>query len=351
LLSGGLDSSLVAAMAAKRGPLHSYCIGYEGFEKYDERSHARKTAVHIGSEHHEILFGKEDFFRSIEHVVDLLDEPLADPAMLPLYHLMQRISDDGFRVVLTGDGSDELFMGYKTYAEFADLEQLGSLKYKSWLRNHLKSHFSMHREWEWHKRIFEGSLLFRGSSELFTDLQQNRLLRRNIKDNRSLQTIEAYRKAFEASGRNTPADWYSYIDIKILLGEVFLKKLDRVGMANGIEARTPFLDKEVVAAVLSEDAEFRMGSERKHLLKTIALEYLPASVIQRKKKGFNYPFLEWLQEENAFVVVERVQKETGMFREEHLHYLIEEGRQGKFRHQLFSIYMLCRWLMKTEGKL
>ena len=350
LLSGGVDSSLVAAIAAKRGPLHSYSVGYEGFEKYDERAYARTAALHIGAEHHEVLFGKEDFFRSIEHIVDLMDEPLADPAIVPLYYLMQQISAEGFRVVLTGDGSDELFMGYRTYAEFVDLEQLGSLNNRSWLRNHLKSHFSMHREWEWHKRVLEGSLLFRGSSELFTDLQQNRLLKRNIKDNHSLQAIEAYRKAYEASGRDMPADWYSYLDIKIQLGEVFLKRLDRVGMAHGIEARTPFLDKELVSTLLSLDAELRMGSERKHLLKTIALEYLPASIVQRKKKGFNYPFLEWLQEENALTLIERVQKERGVFREEHLHYLIEEGGRGKFRHQLFALYMLCRWLIKTEGE-
>jgi len=349
LLSGGLDSSLVAAMAAEEGPLRSYCIGYEGYDKYDERPYARETAAHIGSDHHEVIFGKEDFFQSIEDVVELLDEPLADPAILPLHYLMRHISEDGVKVVLTGDGSDELFMGYKTYTEYADLEQAASLKHKSWLKNYLKAHFSMHKEWEWHKRIFEESILFRSSAEVFTDLQQNQLLKTTIRDNHSLEAIRVYREAFEASGRKAPADWYSYLDIKVLLGELFLKKLDRVSMANGVEARTPFLDRRVVAAAFGIDADLRMGTERKHLIKSIAAEYLPQSIIQRKKKGFNYPFLEWLYEENALAVIEEVQRGTGLFREVHLHYLLEKGRQGMFRQHLFSLFMLCRWIVKKQA--
>jgi len=348
LLSGGLDSSLVAALAVKRGPLHTYCIGYEGYENYDERPYAAETAAYIASDHHEVLFGKEDFFHSIEELVEILDEPLADPAMLPLHHLMKRIAKEKIKVVLTGDGSDELFMGYKTYFEYADLEQVASLKYKNWLKNYLKSHFSMHREWEWHKRVFEGTLLFRSSSELFTDLQQNKLLKRNIKDNHSLKAIETYRKIFEASGRSVPADWYSWLDIKVLLGEVFLKKLDRVSMANGIEARTPFLDRYVVETAFAIDPALRMGISQKHLIKKVAQNYLPASIVQRKKKGFSYPYLEWLREENAFAVIEEVQKETGLFRDEHLKFLLQKGEQGMFRQHLFALFILCKWIAAKE---
>ena len=351
LLSGGLDSSLVSAIAAREGPLRTYCIGYEGYENYDERRYAAETAEYIGSDHREVLFKKEDFFQSIEAVLNTLDEPLADPAMFPLYHLMGRMADEGIKVVLTGDGSDELFMGYRSYFEYADLEQLASLQRKNWLRKQLKAHFSMHREWEWHKRVLEGTLLFRGSAELFTDQQQNRLLKRNIRENRSLSVIEAYRKAFEASGRRAAADWYSYLDIKILLGELFLKKLDRMSMANGIEARSPFLDRDLLHAAFAIDPDLRMGSEPKHLIKTIAKHYLPASIIQRRKKGFNYPFMEWLREENALAVIERVQRETGLFRDEHLRYLLQKGEQGMFRQHLFSLFMLCSWIETREKEL
>jgi len=267
LLSGGLDSSLVAAMAAKHGKLRSCCIGYEGYEKYDERPFAETVASHIGSEHRELLFGKEAFFRTIDRVAEGLDEPLADPAMLPLFYLMEKLSEEGTKVVLTGDGSDELFLGYRTYFEYADMERAKTLKYKNWLRNYFKAHFSMNKEWEWYKRIFEESPLFRSSAEVFTDLQQNRLLRRNIRDNYSLDAIARYLDEFEKSGRTAPADWYSFLDLKVLLGEVFLKKLDRMSMAHGIEARSPFLDIKVAETAFSIDPDIRMGESQKHLIK------------------------------------------------------------------------------------
>lgn len=344
LLSGGIDSSLVAAMAAKEGAVATYCIGYEGYEKYDERRYAREAAAHIGSAHNEVIMTKEGFFESINELLNLFEEPLADPAAIPLYFLMKEISKNNHRVVLTGDGSDELFMGYKRYYEFADIENGVHLKHTNWLTNYFRSNFSPNKEWEWYKRVFEGSLLFRGTAEIFTDLQQNRVLRKNIRDNNSLAAIEPYRREFEESGRKDAADWYSYLDLKILLGEVFLKKLDRVSMANGIEARTPFLDREVVEIAFGIDGKTRMGETPKHLIKKVAARYLPPTIIHRKKKGFSAPYLEWLLEENSLDVIERAQKERGIFHDEQIRFYLEKAKQGHFKQHIFSLYMLCKWL-------
>ncbi len=350
LLSGGIDSSLVAAMAAKEGAVATYCIGYEGHEKYDERGYAREVAAHIGSAHNEVVLTKEGFFESINELLNVLDEPLADPAAIPLYFLMKRIAKSGYRVVLTGDGSDELFMGYKRYYEFADIEKGARLKHTNWLTNYFRSNFSPNKEWEWYKRVFEGSLLFRGTAEIFTDLQQNRALRQNIRDNNSLTAIEPYRREFEQSGRKDAADWYSFLDLKILLGEVFLKKLDRVSMVNGIEARTPFLDRGVVEIAFGIDGKTRMGVTPKHLIKKLAASYLPPTIIHRKKKGFSTPYLEWLLEENGLGVIERVQKERGIFHEEQIRFYLEKAKQGHFKQHIFSLYMLCKWLETKEGE-
>lgn len=348
LLSGGLDSSLIAAMASRHQPIDTFCIGYEGHENYDERPFAQKVAEHIGSVHHEVTFSKEDFLHSIEEVVALLDEPLGDPAMLPLYHLMKEVNKKGIKVVLTGDGSDELFMGYKTYKEFYDLEKASELQFKNWLRNYFKAHFSMHKEWEWYKRIFEGTTLFRSSAEVFTDLQQNRLLRMNIRDNRSLEAIAQYKDEFDKSERSSPIDWYSFLDLKVMLGEVFLRKLDRMSMAHSIEARSPFLDKEVVAAAFSCEPDLRRGEMPKELIKIIAKSYLPKDIIERKKKGFNYPFMQWLQESGELETIERVQQKMNLFNNEELNVLLTQGKQGMFKQHIFSLYMLCKWLEK-EG--
>jgi asparagine synthase (glutamine-hydrolysing) len=350
LLSGGMDSSLISAMASLKQKVHTFSIGYEGYEKYDERPYARVVAEHIDSIHHEVVFSKADFLQTIEEVVDSLDEPLADPAMLPLYHLMKAVHKEGFKVVLTGDGSDELFMGYRTYKEFYDLEQAKGLEFKGWLQHYFKSHFSMHKEWEWYKRIFEESLLFRSTAEIFTDLQQNRLLRMNVKDNHSLKALEPYREEFEESGRTSSIEWYSFLDLKVMLGNVFLRKLDRMSMAHSVEARSPFLDKEVVTAAFSCTPELRMMKPAKALVKSVAKKYLPNEIVDRKKKGFNYPYLEWLQESGELEVIHRVQEKMNLFHESELEMYLEKGKQGMFKQHLFSLYMLCKWLEKVNRR-
>jgi asparagine synthase (glutamine-hydrolysing) len=349
LLSGGLDSSLIAALAASQGPLHTFSIGYEGYEQHDERPYAAAVAQHIGSVHHAYSFTQKDFLESLEQILDILDEPFADPAMVPLFYLMRQIRREGIKVVLTGDGSDELFLGYRTYKEYLDIEQLSALKHKNWLKAYLKSHFSMHKEWEWYKRILEEKTLFRSSAELFTDLQQNRLLKMNIKDNRSLDIIASYRQEFEASQRSAPVDWYSFLDVKIQLGEVFLRKLDRISMAHSIEARTPFLDKELVKSVFAIAPELREEQLPKGWIKNIAAAYLPETIIHRKKKGFNYPYLEWLQESDQLEVITKVQKRHKLFNDKQLEWLLSEGEQGRFQHQIFSLYILCRWIERKLG--
>ncbi len=350
LLSGGVDSSLISAIASLEQRVHTFSIGYEGYEKYDERPFAKVVAEHINSNHHEVLFSKADFLQTIEDVVTSLDEPLADPAMLPLYHLMKAVNKEGFKVVLTGDGSDELFMGYRTYKEFYDLEQAKELEFKGWLQHYFKSHFSMHKEWEWYKRVFEESLLFRSTAEIFTDLQQNRLLRMNVKDNHSLKALLPYKEEFEQSGRTSSIDWYSFLDLKVMLGNVFLRKLDRMSMAHSVEARSPFLDKEVVATAFSLTPGLRMGESSKALVKNVARKYLPKEIVDRKKKGFNYPYMEWLQESGELAVIHRIQAKMNLFNESELEMYLEKGRQGMFKQHLFSLYMLCKWLEKVNTK-
>ncbi|MDD3592914.1 MAG: asparagine synthase C-terminal domain-containing protein, partial [Sulfurovum sp.] len=349
LLSGGLDSSLIAALAASHASLHTFSIGYEGYEQHDERPYAAQVAEHIGSIHHAYGFSKKEFLETMEQILAILDEPFADPAMVPLFYLMKKIRHEGIKVVLTGDGSDELFLGYRTYKEYLDIEQLSALKHKNWLKAYLKSHFSIHKEWEWYKRILEEKTLFRSSAELFTDLQQNRLLKMNIKDNRSLDIIASYLQEFEASQRSAPVDWYSFLDLKIQLGEVFLRKLDRISMAHSIEARTPFLDKELVKSVFAIAPELREEQLPKGWIKNIAAAYLPETIIHRKKKGFNYPYLEWLQESDQLEVITKVQKRHKLFNDKQLEWLLSEGEQGRFQHQIFSLYILCRWIERKLG--
>ena len=345
LLSGGIDSSLVAAMASEHQKIDTFCIGYEDkFASYDEREYANKVAKHIGSNHHEAVLTKEKFFDGIASIEGFSEQPLADPAQIPLFVLLKEVKEYDKRVVLTGDGSDELFLGYKTYKEYYDIEQASQLKYKNWLNGFLRSHYSPNKEWEWYKRIFGDSLLFRSTAELFTDLQQNRLLKQNVKDDNSLHYLEPYWKEFVQSGRANSIDWYSFCDMKVKLGDLFLAKLDRVSMACGIEARSPFLDPSVVNLAFSIDPEVRFGQTSKDLIKQIAYRYMPSDIVERKKRGFSYPYMEWLLEENELEVIRRVQRERKIFNNEALEFILSKAPSGGFKHHIFALYMLCRWL-------
>jgi len=349
-LSGGIDSSLIAAITMqKRGALPTFSIGYEGYEKYDERPWARRVAEAIGSDHHEVQLSKELFLDSLDEVFYHLDTPLADPAAMPLYHLSRAVADQGIKTVLSGDGADELFFGYRKYAECMDVEAAKNLAYKNWLRSYFKSNFSMNKEWEWYKRVFEGSTLFRGTSEVFTDLQQNALLKQNVKDNTSEERLGAIIEEYTDAKREDPVDWYSFIDVRIQLGELFLPKLDRMSMAHGLEARSPFMDQALCELLYRIPPHMRFGKgEKKRLLKPIALKFLPEPIVNRPKKGFSYPFMEWLLEGGEMEVINRVQKQTGMFNQAYLDFMLKRVRQkGKFKFHLYTLYAYCRWFEKT----
>jgi len=343
LLSGGIDSSLIAALAVEQRPkLPTFTIGYDGFDKYDERPYAAQTARHIVSDHHEIVMDKTTFLHAAEALLSHLDEPLADPAAIPLWHLGEKIAAFGVKAVLTGDGADELFFGYRPYYEILDVERAGELKYRNWLRNYFRAHYSPNKEWEWYKRAFGKTPVFRGSGELFTDLQQNLTLKQNVKDDTSLEAMAHLVKAFDHAPQG--AAWMSYIDLKTQLTEVYLKKLDRVLMAHALEGRSPFLDRDLATAVLSTDAGWRMGERPKWLLKSVAENFLPETILRRKKKGFSYPFMEWLFEAGEIDRLEDINRKLGILRLDALRFYIERARKGRFKHHLYALWMLLRWL-------
>lgn len=346
LLSGGLDSAMICAIAARQGrKLPVFTLGYNEYDAYDERSKAKITAEYLGLEHTEVVISAHDFDEHLDELLIQMDEPLNDPAALPLYLLMKKIGSEGYKVVLSGEGSDELFLGYRQYFEYLDIEKAASLHHKNWLKKYFHSHFSMNREWEWYKRVFDESLLFRTSGEKFTDLQQNKLFRRNVRDNESLRFLQKYRDEFEQSGHRNPSTWYSMIDLKLFVGEHFLTKLDRVSMAHTIEARTPFLDHTLAETVFSVDPELRIGGgESKTLLKQIARNYLSDEIIDRRKKGFANPYMEWLIASGRLELIREVNDKMGLFYPEVIEEYLDLARRGKFKQHVWGLYVLSHWI-------
>jgi asparagine synthase (glutamine-hydrolysing) len=348
LLSGGIDSAMICAVASAQGKkLPTFTLGYDEYSGYDERKNARDTARFLGLEHTEVIISQNDFDQNLDTVLDQMDEPLNDPAALPLYLLMKRIAQEGYKVVLSGEGADELFLGYRQYFEYLDIEKASDLHHKNWLKKYFHSNFSMNREWEWYKRIFDETLLFRTSGEKFTDLQQNLLLRQNVCDNESLRFLMPYRQKFDESTYSHPSHWYSAIDLKLFVGEHFLTKLDRMSMAHTLEARAPFLDHTFAQAVFSLNSSERIGDGgTKFLLKEMGKKYLNPEILNRKKKGFANPYMEWLIASKRIDLIREVNKKTGLFHNDELEKYIEMAHRGKFKQHTWGLYVLSHWMKK-----
>jgi asparagine synthase (glutamine-hydrolysing) len=348
LLSGGIDSALIAAVSKKFGyNLHTCTLGYNEYQNYDERKNAAATAEFLGVKNSVVEIDQNSFIDASERVFESLDEPLNDPAAIPLYLLFEAISKEGYRVVMSGEGSDELFLGYRQYFEYLDIQKTSSLMHKNWLKKYFHSNFSMNREWEWYKRIWDDTLLFRTSGEKFTDMQKNLLMRQNVRDNESLQYLKPYRDRFEQSDFSDESMWYSYIDLNLFQAEHFLRKLDHVSMAHSIESRTPFLDHHLVETVFSLSPQLRyQEGKTKSLLKKIAAPYLSEEILKRKKKGFSNPYMEWLIASEKIELILEVNEQTGMFKKEVLEKYIEMAKRGRFKQHVWGLYVLSHWIKK-----
>ena len=349
LLSGGIDSATINYYAKSMGKeLQTYTLGYKEFSKYDERANARDTADFLNINNQEVEIDEMAFMEASDTVLELMDEPLNDPAAVPLYLLFEQIRRDGYKVVMSGEGSDELFLGYRQYFEYLDIEQAKTLAHKNWLKKYFRANFSMNREWEWYKRVFDDTLLFRTSGDKFTDLQKNALMRRNVKDNESLQYLQKYRDRFEASTHKDESLWYSYIDLNIFQAEHFLTKLDRVSMAHSIESRTPFLDHELANLIFSIDPKIRYeDGVTKSLLKEIMQGKLSERTLTRKKKGFANPYMEYLINSGKIALIQEVNRETGMFKEERLKEYLLTASRGSFKQHIWGLYVLSFWIKKN----
>ena len=149
LLSGGIDSATINYYAKQNNTrLQTYTLGYKEFAKYDERNNAKVSAEFLDLQNTQVEIDEDAFIQASDKVLNTLDEPLNDPAAVPLYLLFEAIKKEGYKVVLSGEGADELFLGYRQYFEYLDIEKAAGLAHKNWLKKYFHSNFSMNREWE-----------------------------------------------------------------------------------------------------------------------------------------------------------------------------------------------------------
>ncbi|MEA2050066.1 MAG: asparagine synthase (glutamine-hydrolyzing), partial [Campylobacterota bacterium] len=316
LLSGGVDSSFVSALYAKYSTkkINTFCIGYDEHTHYSELPYAKIVAEHINSNHHEIIMTKKDFIETIDKMLEHTDEPFGDSASIPTYFLSKYIHNQDIKVALSGEGSDESFLGYDNY-----FKMLGY--YNS---DATKEPFYLSKEWEYNNRAYNKKHIYQTYGETFTEKQKEHL----FKEYQSKDLLKNYHTSYP------PYKWLTYIDFKIWIAEVLMTKIDRMSMAHSLELRAPFLDYKLVEYLLSVDENLKKGNTNKYLLKKVALKYLPSEIVNRRKKGFSSPFIEWLYEEYKDEVLNtilRVNKELNVFNEDFVRFIYNEAKEKRFK--------------------
>jgi asparagine synthase (glutamine-hydrolysing) len=312
-LSGGIDSGLVAVLAARAWgrpfPTFSMGIAHQG---YDEAPLARLVAQAIGSEHHEIVMDARSGERAFTEWVARMDQPLGDPSLLPTWLLAEHASRH-VPVVLTGEGGDELFAGYPTYLGHRHAALANGLPSPlAALALQLARRFRPRHHHVTLAHLIERFLGVRGLAPFerhlawFGTARPNEavsLLAAPLRAQVAAEAPLAHARSLEASladmgvlvaGRPVPLTAYQLLDFETYLAGDLLTKVDRCTMAHGVESRAPFLRPSLIAHALGLPESLRLrGTSGKWVLKQAARELLPRTILDRRKQGFSPPFSTW----------------------------------------------------------
>ncbi len=306
-LSGGIDSSAVAALAQEENPgkIETFSIGFED-SSFDESKYARLASKHIGTNHHEQTMRPADLLDLIPYLPDILDEPMADASILPTY-LLSKFTREHVTVALGGDGGDELFAGYPTYLAHKFAMQyeryLGALHPVINFLGNLLPVSDDNISFDFKVKKFLSGIgcppgirnsVWLGSFS-FPDLKQ--VLSAHIVDQfdrgKLAEEVTLYENGFPLKDE---IGLLQFLDLKLYLQESILVKVDRASMACSLEVRAPFLDHELVEFMMGLPSQWKLkGLTSKHILKKAMGNLLPDEVINRPKKGFGVPIAKWVK--------------------------------------------------------
>jgi asparagine synthase (glutamine-hydrolysing) len=364
-LSGGVDSSANVALMAELidQPVRTFATAPKGHSRYDERSYAQLIARQFGTEHHEVLIDGGDMLEFLPRMIHHQDEPTADPTSIPQHFVAQLARDSGTIVVQCGEGSDELFHGYKGYADhrryvvpFQRLPQplrrgLGTVAARSTRRlgrgiRHGEALYDAGRS---SLPYWGGALCFRGEVK-------DAILRRNGARPQSTYAepyaiVQSHwRDADRLSGGADLFQKMTYLELKQRLPELLLTRLDRITMASSVEGREPFLDHQLVefALALPPAMKYRDGVG-KYVLKQAMSGILPQEVLSRPKQGFGTPMEEWMRGDFGVSAQDAIRcsslAERGLLDYERIDELFAAHRAGRgdWHKHLWNLYAVSAW--------
>jgi asparagine synthase (glutamine-hydrolysing) len=368
-LSGGIDSSAVAASMTHAQPqgVHSFSAGFD-VPRYDETRHAVAVSRHLRT-NHEVLPMDASSIELLPRLLWFLDEPFADPTIIPTY-LLSRRTRERVKVVLSGEGGDELFGGYTHYQGMQLNRLLGVLPAyaRQWMVEGVRrlrhrdggdaQRFRLHRL----ERVLESSLWppFEGylrKVAAFTREEIDSLFSPDfLRGVDGFIHMEPMRRVAASHPGTDPLSQAFLADLSVYLHGDMLTKVDRMSMACSLEVRVPLLDSDLVELALSIPPELKIrGMRTKYVLRKAVSPWLPRRIVRRPKRGFNPPLEFWLKrhllEYAADCSMTETLRDTGMFNEEYVRILMEEHVRGKSDNarKLWALLVFAVWWRCVRG--
>lgn len=360
-LSGGIDSSTLAFLLSEIGNVNSFCIGFDD-KSFDESEYARIVAGYLGIKHREQILELDEVYKIIPAIADFLDEPLADPSIIPAYFL-SKFASQHITVALGGDGGDELFAGYDTYQahrlaqyyklfpEIAKKAIYRAIDYLPVSTRNMSLDFKLKK--------FKSGINYKPELRntvwlgAFNEKEANELISEDFKisESRIFEDIDAYSSELKKIGDTV--ERMQYLDMKFYLQDDILVKVDRASMANSLEVRVPLLNYELVDFVTRLPATMKLkGFGTKAILKKTLKNKLPDRILQRKKKGFGVPVAKWLKGELKGVTLEYLNPQRlareGFLNPGYVSVLLQEhfNNSKDNRKKIWAILIFELWLEK-----
>ncbi len=351
LLSGGLDSSCVAAAAVELGHknFHTFSIGFEDGGEFSELKYARQMANHIGSNHHEVLISQKQFIDFINKFVWHTDEPLADLASIPLYYV-SKLASEHVKVVLSGEGADEILAGYNldTLAR-----KLFYLKIASHFPKSILEILPQHSFKILAKSGYSDFLRYQLThmTDVFSETEKEKLCTFKA----ASSTKDYLQQLYDISTSSEPLDQLQQVYCQSWLVENLLMKADKMSMATSLELRVPFLDHKLVEWSANLPLEWKIGSWRKgfttkNILRQFATKRIPQEIVNRPKQGFPVPAYKWLQSDLAKFAENQV---TALPLQKWIHTdqllpLLDQLNSGsdEASHKVWNLIILSSWLKR-----
>lgn len=360
LLSGGIDSSAITAFASKhyKGKLNTYSIAFDFEKGGNELKLARKVAEKFKTNHHEIKITGSDLVNVLEKLAVSHDQPFADAANIPLYLITGKLNNE-VKVLLQGDGGDEFFGGYSRYNTLSTLykwkilaklfKPFNFIKFNSTkilrLQRFLKAISTK-------EPYLRNALLLTMESKFSNPSQVlNENFKQNIENCDPFLDYKEKYKSYNTDLSDTQSLFYT--DTQIILKNTFLEKVDKSTMANSIEVRVPFLDKDLTTYLLGLDSQLKIkNGVQKYLLKKVLDGIIPDEILYGKKKGFGVPYGYWLKTSLKEYFLEQINTESvkniidynnviNMF-DKHV------NNKNNYDFLLWKVLMLAIWINKNN---